>query len=104
MRDLCEKCNKNHKAINYKKDGKTFYRRFCDACIIEKKKNVKPQWQRDCYKKKFKCESCGYVAKYPDQLDVIEFETYRTVCLNCEIIFDKEKKINILKGDLRSDF
>ena len=103
MRELCERCGEHPKAINYKKDGKTFYRRFCDACIIEKKKNVKPQWQQDGYKKKFKCESCGFVPKYPEQLDVIEHNSYRTVCLNCKVSFDKEKKINI-KGDLRSDF
>ena len=104
MRELCERCNTNHKAINYKKDDKTFYRRFCDACIIEKKKIVKPQWQQDGYKKKFKCESCGFVAKFAEQLDVVDYnKAYRTICLNCKVIFDKEKKITI-KGDLRSDF
>jgi len=104
MRDLCERCNTNLKAINYKKDGRTFYRRFCDACIIEKKKVVKPQWQQEGYKKKFKCESCGFVPKFPEQLDIVDFnKAYRTVCLNCKVVFDKEKKINI-KGDLRSDF
>lgn len=105
MRELCERCNTNHKAINYKKNGKTFYRRFCDACIIEKKKNIKPKWQQEGYKKKFKCESCGFVAKIQEQLDVIEYnKTYRTLCLNCKVIFDKEKKITIVKGDLKSDF
>ena len=104
MRELCERCGEHPKAINYKKDGKTFYRRFCDACIVEKKKNVKPQWQRDGYKKKFKCESCGFVAKFPEQLEVVDYSnTFRTICLNCEIVFDKEKKLTI-KGDLRSDF
>lgn len=105
MRELCERCNTNPKAINYKKDERTFYRRFCDACIIEKKKTVKPQWQQDSYKKKFKCESCGFVAKFPEQLEVVDYtKTYRTICLNCKVTFDKEKKITILKGDLRSDF
>jgi len=104
MRELCDRCNTNPKAINYKKDGKIFYRRLCDACIIEKKKVVKPQWQQEGYKKKFKCESCGFVAKMPEQLDVIDYiNAYRTICLNCKIVFDKEKKITI-KGDLRSDF
>lgn len=105
MRDLCERCNTNVKAINYKKEGKTFYRRFCDACIIEKKKNIKPKWQQDGYKKKFKCESCGFVGKFTEQLDVINYlNVYRTVCLNCKVIFDKTNKIDIFKGDLRSDF
>lgn len=104
MRELCERCNTNPKAINYKKDGKTFYRRLCDACIIEKKKIVKPKWQLDGYKKKFKCESCGFVAKMPEQLDVVDYiNAYRTICLNCKVVFDKEKKI-VIKGDLKSDF
>ena len=104
MRDLCERCNTNFKAINYKKEGKTFYRRFCDACIIEKKKIIKPQWQQEGYSKKFKCESCGFLPKFSEQLDVIYYvNAYRTICLNCKVIFDKEKKI-VIKGDLRSDF
>ena len=104
MRELCERCNNNLKAINYIKDGKTFYRRLCDACIIEKKKVVKPQWQLEGYKKKFKCESCGFVPKFSEQLDVITFnKNYRSICLNCKVIYNKENKI-IIKGDLRSDF
>jgi hypothetical protein len=105
MIELCERCGINPKAINYKKGDRTFYRSLCDACIIEKKKNVKPLWQQEGYKKKFKCESCGFVAKFPEQLDVVDYiNAYRTICLNCKVSFDKEKKITILKGDLRSDF
>ena len=105
MRELCERCNTNPKAINYKKGNRIFYRRLCDACIIEKKKNIKPPWQQEGYKKKFKCESCGFVAKFSEQLAVVNHkETYRTICLNCEISFNKTNKIDILKGDLRSDF
>lgn len=105
MVNLCEKCNKNPKAINYKKDDRTFYRRLCDACIIEKKKNKKPQWQQDGYKKKFKCESCGFTAEHATQLTVIETQkNYKTICLNCEALFKIENKIRFRKGDLKSDF
>lgn len=105
MRELCDRCGKHPKAINYKKENRTFYRSLCDACIIEKRKDIKPQWQQDGYKKKFKCESCGFVGKYTEQLTVIKHQdTYRTTCLNCEIIFKKENKIYIIKGDLKSDF
>lgn len=105
MRELCECCGKNPKAINYKKGDRIFYRSTCDACIIKKKKNVKPKWQQDGYKKKFKCESCRFVAKFPEQLAVIEHQkTYRTVCLNCEVVFNSTGSIDIVKGDLRSDF
>lgn len=105
MIELCERCKKNTKAINYKKGDRIFYRSLCDACIIEKRKNVKPQWQQDGYKKKFKCESCGFTAKHPSQLTVINYENvYKTICLNCNELFKIENKIEFRKGDLKSDF
>ena len=104
MRELCEKCKTNPKAINYKKGDKIFYRRLCDSCLIQKKKKVKPQWQQEGYKKKFKCESCGFIAKHSEQLTVCEHTNiWRTVCLNCEIDFQKTGKLDI-KKDLKSDF
>lgn len=104
MRELCEKCKKNPKAINYKKDNKVFYRRFCDSCLIKKKKDVKPQWQKDGYKKKFKCESCGFVARHMEQLTVCEHQTtWRTICLNCEVDFKITGKFEVRKA-LKSDF
>ena len=103
MREQCERCKQNLKAINYKKGDRIYYRSLCDACLIEKKRDIKP-WQREGYKKKFKCESCGFIARYPDQLAVCKnLEVWRTVCLNCEVDYKNTGKIEIRK-DLKSDF
>ena len=103
MRELCNRCKKYPKAINYKKNDRIYYRSLCDACLIEKKKDIKP-WQQEGYKKKFKCESCGFIARYPDQLTVCKNpEAWRTVCLNCEIDYKNIGKVEIRK-DLKSDF
>ena len=104
MRELCEKCKTNLKAINYKRDGKIYYRRLCDSCLIKKKKDVKPAWQQEGYKKKFKCESCAFVIKHPEQLTVIKhIDVWRTVCLNCEVSYKITGKLEIRK-DIKSDF
>ena len=104
MRDVCERCKQNPKAINYKKDNRVYYRRLCDSCLIKKKKEVIPIWQQEKYKKKFKCESCEFVAKTQEQLSVYKISgAWRTVCLNCEALLRHTGKIDI-KKDLRSDF
>ena len=103
MRELCEKCGQHPKAINYKKGDRIYYRRLCDSCLIKQKKDIKP-WQQEGYKKKFKCESCGFVAKYPEQLTACkDTNIWRTVCLNCEVDYKNTGKIEIRK-DLKSDF
>lgn len=102
---LCEKCKKNKKAINYIKNNKTYYRKICYSCLVKKKSEIVPKWQVDNYKKKFKCESCDFVAKHHHQLTVIEYNSnYKTICLNCEVIAKINKSIEIKKGDLKSDF
>lgn len=104
MRELCSRCNKNHRAVNYKKDSKVYYRRLCDACIVFDKKNSKPLWQKQGYKKKIKCESCDFVAKYPEQLSVSEHKSsWYTFCLNCEVYVKMSNKM-MKKSDLKSDF
>lgn len=104
MRELCEQCNQNPKAINYKKNDKIYYRRVCDACLIKKRKDIKPAWQQEGYKKKFKCESCGFIARHLDQLTACKHaDSWRTVCLNCEVDFKNTGKIEI-KKELKSDF
>lgn len=103
MRESCEKCNQHPKAINYKKGDRIYYRRLCDACLIKQKKDVKPLWQQEGYKKKFKCESCDFIPKHPEQLTVVNNNAWRTVCLNCEVSFNVTGKLEI-KKDLKSDF
>ena len=103
MRELCERCGQHPKAINYKKSDRIYYRRLCDSCLIKKRKDIKP-WQQEGYKKKFKCESCGFVPRFPEQLTACKHaNAWRTICLNCEVDYKNTGKIEIRK-DLKSDF
>jgi hypothetical protein len=111
-RPLCA-CNKRPAAINYKKDGKTFYRKKCELCIryggIGK---GYPKWFRDGYRQKDFCEKCGFKSKFVEQFNVFhvdgnqnntKFSNLKTVCANCQRILHKEG-IKWKQGDLVPDF
>jgi len=113
MRPICKVCNKNFRAINYKRDGITHYRSICDECgrTKKKKKPIKPKWQKSGYKKKATCDICGFKSLYPTQmlvfhvdgnLENIELTNLRSICLNCvEVV--KRKDIKWKRGDLEVD-
>lgn len=104
MREICSRCGKNPRAINYKKEDKIYYRKLCDSCIIDNKKKSKPLWQKQGYKKKLRCESCDFIPKYPEQLAVCDHKSsWYTFCLNCEVYVRISNKL-MKKGDLKSDF
>jgi len=101
-RAMCE-CGKRHVAINYKKDGITHYRTTCSSCakkLAIKKKNHYPN-----YNLKSKCEKCGFVPIYKEQLSVFfdaKDNILKTVCLNCN---EELRHVQIWKqGDLVEDF
>jgi hypothetical protein len=96
-RDICSYCQINLVAVNYKRDGKTYYRSRCSGCI-RKNKKLKPQppaWVRSGYKKTAKCEICQFQAKIPaKQLFVYHVDgnlknnnwhNLKTVCANCRV-------------------
>ena len=94
-RKLCEVCGKKPAAINYKREGITYYRTRCDSCIRKKKNKPAPvpSWHKAGYKKKPHCEKCGFKAKYKDQLFVYytdgnlnnnSLSNLRTKCSNCQ--------------------
>lgn len=104
MRLACERCGINPRAVNYKKQEKTYYRKICGACMLKLRKPKIPLWQSEGYKKKFKCESCGFVAKFSDQLAVCKVKSaWHTVCLNCEIFIKTTDQL-IKKPEIKSDF
>jgi len=104
-RELCVMCNENPRAINYKARGKIYYRKFCDPCMRIKRQEVTPRWVTEGYKKKVKCEACGFVPKYQEQLTVLDLnDKFKTVCLNCEGAAKVTKKLEIKRGDLEPDF
>ena len=112
-RPICRSCNKNHCAINYKKNGITHYRSICDRCgkNKEKKKPKRFGWENAGYKKKTTCDLCGFKSLYPTQMTVfhidgnltnVSFTNLRTICLNCvEVV--KKKDVTWRRGDLIPD-
>ena len=97
-RGLCKTCGVRPKAINYVKNGKTFYRSKCDVCLTGKNQFKLPQWKFDGYKKLEKCEHCGFQSEYSEQLTVIvDLKKYKTICLNCQVsVVMKSKKLKLL--------
>lgn len=104
-RKLCKLCNTNLRAINYKTEDRIYYRTMCDPCMRSKKNGKIPRWMKEGYKKKVKCEACGFIPKYQEQLTVLEYDDkFKTVCLNCEGAVKVANKLEIKRGDLKPDF
>ena len=115
VRPLCIECKTKPRAYAYRKGDKIYWRRLCDTC--NRKKNNKKvggitALQRSGYKKKRKCELCGFKAQNPIQLDVFfvdgnlrntTFTNLKTVCANCTKILYKEG-FKWKQGDLVPDF
>jgi hypothetical protein len=114
IRPICNTCNKNPCAVNYKRNGVTHYRSICDHCG-KKKVKTKPKqhaWEKSGYKKKPHCDICGFKSLYQTQMTVFyidgnlnnnKFSNLRTICLNCvEVV--KKKEITWKRGDLKVDY
>lgn len=114
VRPICKQCNKNPRAINYKRDGVTHYRSICDGCGNKKikKKPQRANWEKSGYKKKPVCDICGFKSLYPTQMTVFHIDgdlkntnlsNLRTICLNCiEVV--KRKEVTWKRGDLQVDY
>ena len=111
MRPLC-KCKQRPAAINYKKDGKTYYRKLCESCLRNGKGFGIPKWKKAGYKKKDTCEKCRYHSAHTEQFDVFhvdgnlnncQLKNLKTICANCQRILQKEGFV-WKQSDLVSDF
>ncbi len=81
-RGLCAVCHVNPRAINYKRNGKTFYRSKCNSCLKHNARSA------------FRCVMCGFEARYEEQLvPVSTIKADESVCLNCDVIRNKERVI-----------
>ena len=100
-RPICNACNYNPCAINYNRNGKTYFRSRCLSCINRnrKKKLPKPRWVENGYTKKRSCDLCGFLCKHGSQIRVhhidgnlnnCELINLRSVCLNCSILIQKQ--------------
>lgn len=112
MRPLCV-CGQRPAAVNYKKDGKTFYRKKCEICLKHKTIGYGiPKWQQSGYVKKTYCEKCSYSSRHQEQFNVFHIDgdlnncrpgNLKTICANCQRILQKEG-VRWRQGDLRPDF
>ena len=111
MRPLCV-CRQRPAAINYKKNGKTFYRRRCEICLKKGLRHGIPKWKQAGYVKKDLCEKCGYTSNHVEQFNVFHIDgdlnnsshiNLKTICSNCSKILYKEG-VRWKQGDLVPDF
>lgn len=111
MRKLCTSCNTRPVAINYKKEGRVYYRSKCDHCARGLGVGA-PRWAVAGYKIKLKCDKCAYTSKYAEQFNVYHVDgnlnncrhiNLKSVCANCQ------RLLHVLgipwkQGDLTPDF
>ena len=111
MRKLCKKCSLRPVAINYRKEGRTFYRSICDHCSRDRK-DGRPLWALSGYVKKSACDKCGFKSQHESMFNVFHvdgnltncrFNNLKTICANCQRILQQEG-IKWKQGDLRPDF
>lgn len=112
-RPNCNVCGCRPAAINCHKHGRTYYRLKCDHCsrLAKKKKLPKPRWQMAGYKKKTKCDRCGFIAQHHSQLGVYhvdgnlnntDLKNLKTICHNCMAIVTR-LDLPWRPGDLEPD-
>lgn len=114
-RPICNVCKENPAAVNYLVNDKVYYRKKCAGCIRKdnKVRPVPPSWQRAGYKKKIKCDKCGFTAAnlktqmrvyYIDgNLKNNDWSNLKTICLNCQAAL-QDNKSSWRPADLEADF
>ena len=113
-RPLCKNCRNMPRAYAYKKGKVIYWRSQCDACIRKKNKlktGYSPKWHKDGYRKKRKCELCGFKQVNSTQMDVYHVDGNRnntsvynlkTICANCQRL-KSTQNLSWSLGDLEVD-
>ena len=111
MRPLC-KCGVRPRAVNYRKNEKTYYRSLCEMCMSHGVNHGVPRWKRAGYKLKSQCDKCGFKSPHQEvfrvfhvdgNLDNCRHNNLKTVCANCTQILSKDG-ITWRQGDLVADY
>lgn len=111
MRPLC-KCGLQPKAVNYRKNGKIYYRKLCNRCLKEGQAAGLARWARTSYKLKSSCDKCGFKSLHQEVFNVFHVDgnlnncrptNLKTVCANCQRVLHKDG-IRWKQGDLVPDF
>ena len=111
MRPLCLYCNKRPAAVNYKKAGKTYYRKQCESCLHNGKGHGIPTWYKSGYRMKNECDKCGFkghleqfnVYHIDGKLTNTHYSNLKTICANCQRLLQK-KDLKWKQVDLVPDF
>lgn len=110
-RPLCI-CGFRPAAVNYKKNGRTYYRKKCEVCLKGGISFGIPKWYQDGYRMKSSCDVCGFKSKHKEQFNVYHVDgnltnskpsNLKTVCANCQRILAKDG-LKWAKGSLQPDF
>ena len=110
MRKLCKTCGERPVAVNYHKEGRTFYRSKCDHCSKDRGTRLS-KWQAAGYKKKAQCDRCGFKSSHPEIFNVFyvdgklnnnQHTNLKTVCANCQRVLHREGA-KWTRGDLTPD-
>ena len=111
MRPLC-KCGQRPRAVNYKKNGRIYYRSLCEICMAHGVGHKIPRWSRSGYKIKNQCDKCGFRSPHLEVFRVFHVDgdlnncrpaNLKTVCSNCAQVLGKEG-ITWKQGDLVADY
>ena len=113
-RPICAACNQRLCAVNYHRNGITYYRSRCGICAAKNRKikPPEPRWLATGYKKKPTCERCGFRARYSAQLLVYHMDAnlnnssarnLKTICLNC-VEEVRRSDLPWRAGDLEPDY
>jgi hypothetical protein len=108
MRPLCSTCGVHAAAVNYRKNGRIYYRRKCEACLGGK---GIARWYRAGYRVKNACDKCGFKSPHKEVFAVFHIDgdlnncrhtNLKTVCANCQRVLHKEG-VRWKQGDLVPD-
>ena len=110
MRPLCS-CGFRPVAINYRKEGRTYYRSMCNVCLKRGAYAGVPKWYRTGYRIKNVCDKCGFKSPHLEVFNVFHVDgdltncrptNLKTVCANCQRVLHKEG-VRWRQGDLTPD-
>jgi len=111
MRPLC-RCGQRPRAVNYKKNNKTYYRSLCEICMTNGLYHGVPRWHRAGYRVKMQCEKCGFKSTHKEVFRVFHVDgnldncrpaNLKTICCNCAQVLGKDG-IMWRQGDLIADY
>ena len=110
MRPLCV-CKTRPAAINYRKNGRVYYRSMCNVCLKNGLFSGTARWKRAGYQIKSQCDKCGFKSQFKEVFAVYHVDgdlnnckhiNLKTVCANCQRILHREG-VKWRQGDLTPD-